>query len=151
MAINSLRDVSIPINDNSTHTKILPILLVEDYEAIILIATTIFQYLGYAYEVVNNGQEAVDIFNPGKYSLILMDMQMPFLNGYEATDLIRKCEAANASEAITIIGMTANSLRGDREKCLQAGMDDYLGKPFTFLQLEAILGKYLKVAEARAM
>ncbi len=130
--------------DRQANAEISPILLVEDYEANILVATMIFQNFGYHYEVARNGQEAVERFSPGKYSIVLMDVEMPVMDGYEATRHIREFEKAKASPSVAIIAMTAHAMKGDREKCIAAGMDDYIAKPFNPHQLQAILLKHLK-------
>lgn len=83
-----------------------------------------------------NGQEAVQKFSPGNYDAILMDCNMPVLDGFGATAAIRKTEAENkAAKPVRIIALTANALVGERERCLAAGMDDYISKPFTTQQL----------------
>ena len=128
-------------HENSTH---LPILLVEDYEPNILVATIMLQNFGYRYEVARNGQQAIDVFSPGKYSLILLDVEMPTMDGFETTRHIRGFEqAAKTTLHVPVIAMTAHALRGDREKCLSAGMDDYIPKPFNPHQLQAMLIKHL--------
>jgi CheY-like chemotaxis protein len=81
--------------------------------------------MGYIPEIAEDGQIAVEKFNAGDYNLILMDVQMPNVDGLEATRIIRK----KSIKQPVIIALTANALTGDREICLAAGMDDYLGKP----------------------
>jgi len=130
--------------DMQANAGTLPILLVEDYEPNVLVATIMFNNFGYRYEVARNGQEAVERFSPGKYSIILMDVEMPVMDGYETTRHIRGFEKAKDSSAIAIIAMTAHAMKGDREKCIAAGMDDYIAKPFNPHQLQAILTKHLK-------
>jgi len=106
------------------------ILLVEDYKANILVATALLEEFGYQYTVANNGQEALHFVKGGnRYDLILMDVQMPGIDGFEATHFIREWEKENGGHT-PIIGMTAHALAGDRERCLSAGMDDYIAKPF---------------------
>ena len=130
--------------ENGTHR---PILLVEDYEPNILVATIMLKNFGYHYEVARNGKEAMDMFLPEKYSLILLDVEMPFMDGYETTRHIRGFEKAKSSAARTpIVAMTAHALKGDREKCINAGMDDYIPKPFNPHQLQAILIKHITKA-----
>ena len=82
---------------------------------------------GYFVNIANDGKETVNMFErePYKYDIILMDIQMPELNGFDSTKLLRE----KGFEDIPIIAMTANALKGDREKCLEAGMNDYISKP----------------------
>jgi len=131
-----------------TNSEALPILLVEDYEANILVTTIILENFGYHYEVARNGQEAMERFSPGKYSIIMMDVEMPVMNGYEVTRHIRAFEKAETAIPVAIIAMTAHAMKGDREKCIAAGMDDYIAKPFSLDQLQAVLLKYLKKGAA---
>ncbi len=120
----------------------LPILLVEDYEPNVLVATSMFNNFGYRYEVARNGQEAAERFATGKYSIVLMDVEMPLMDGYATTRHIRGIEKSTASPPVAIIAMTAHAMKGDREKCMAAGMDDYIAKPFSPHQLQAVLNKY---------
>ncbi len=130
--------------DTTKNAAQLPILLVEDYEPNILVATVMLKNFGYRYEVARNGQEAIDKFSPAKYSLVLLDVQMPLMDGFEATRHIRGLEkAVKASVRVPIIAMTAHALKGDREKCMAAGMDDYIAKPFNPHQLQAVLIKHI--------
>jgi signal transduction histidine kinase/CheY-like chemotaxis protein len=131
--------------DMQANAKRLPILLVEDYEPNVLVATIMFNNFGYHYEVARNGQEAIERFSPDKYSIILMDVEMPVMDGFATTRHIRGFEKAKGSAAVPIIAMTAHAMKGDREKCLDVGMNDYIAKPFNPHQLQAILSKYLTV------
>jgi CheY-like chemotaxis protein len=130
--------------DKGANTRSLPILLVEDYEPNILVATNLLDNFGYRYEIAHNGQEALDSFAPDKYSVILMDVQMPFMDGLETAHRIRAIERETSAPRVAIIAMTAHALKGDRERCLHAGMDDYITKPFNPHQLQAALVKHLK-------
>ena len=98
--------------------------------------------LGLSSDIANDGLEAVEIMKLdwAKYDLILMDENMPNMNGMEATKIIREQEE---TKNIPIIAVTANAIKGDREKFLEAGMDDYLSKPIDAKALEATLRKYL--------
>ena len=96
---------------------------------------------GYHVTVVNNGREAVDAWRGGVFDCILMDIQMPEMDGYQAVDRIRHFEPEG--EHIPIIAMTAHALRGDRQKCLDAGMDDYVPKPIDGVSLLQMLKQYM--------
>ena len=135
--------------DKQANAQKRPILLVEDYEPNILVTTNFLDNFGYRYEVAHNGQEAVDKFAPGQYSMILLDVEMPFMDGYETTRHMRRREAAEQATRVPIIAMTAHALKGDREKCLMAGMDDYIPKPFNPHQLQALLIRHLIVADEK--
>ncbi len=97
------------------------------------VATRILQQLGYGPDLAANGKEALEALDRKPYNLVFMDVMMPEMDGLEATRMIRKLEASggsvNFNSHITIIAMTAQAMQGDREKCLEAGMDDYLAKP----------------------
>jgi signal transduction histidine kinase/ActR/RegA family two-component response regulator len=112
------------------------VLLVEDNAANALVATTFLDQFGYAYDVAPNAAAALACLEDGKkYSAILMDVQMPGMDGYEATQQIRIREEKMHGPRTPIIGMTANAMSGDRERCLGMGMDDYIAKPFDPLKL----------------
>jgi signal transduction histidine kinase/ActR/RegA family two-component response regulator len=128
--------------DTRANAAQLPILLVEDYDPNVLVAILMLRNFGYRYEVAQNGQQAIDKFSSGRYSIILMDIEMPVLDGYETAQRIRQAEKEKGSFHIPIIAMTAHALKGDRAKCLAMGMDDYISKPFNPHQLHAMLVKY---------
>ena len=123
----------------------LRFLLVEDNLINQKVANRLLDQLGYRADVANNGQEAVDAVTGHAYDVILMDVQMPILDGLEATRKIRELEAglgpARARKSL-IIALTANAVLGDREKCLNAGMDDYLSKPVRPDSLRAMIEKW---------
>jgi CheY-like chemotaxis protein len=102
--------------------------------------------LGCFTETVANGREAVEAVSRSGFDLILMDCQMPEMDGYEATEWIRETERGAGGEKarLPIVALTAHAMEGDRERCLAAGMDDYLAKPFSQYQLREVLGRWLK-------
>lgn len=130
-----------PKTNNNSDRKVL---LVEDYEPNVLVAGSFINDLGYSYEVAANGREAVEKFKNGNYFLIAMDVQMPGMNGFEATQAIREYERLNGCKRIPIIGITAHALAGDRERCLSAGMDAYLSKPFKLDELKETFNNFNK-------
>jgi signal transduction histidine kinase/CheY-like chemotaxis protein/HPt (histidine-containing phosphotransfer) domain-containing protein len=125
------------------------ILLAEDNPVNQIVGQTMIESLGCSVELVSNGLEAVEALSKNSYDLVFMDCQMPEMDGYKATRLIREREDAQRSEDngkishMPVIALTAHALTGDREKCLSAGMDDYVSKPFGKEQLRAVLRKWL--------
>ncbi|HEY9702187.1 MAG TPA: response regulator, partial [Allocoleopsis sp.] len=123
-----------------TLPKTSQILVVEDIIINQKIILKQLERLGYKADCVGNGQEALDILSNQQYNVILMDCQMPILDGYETTEILRKLEGENRH---IIIGLTAYAMEGDRGKCLAAGMDDYLTKPLNINDLSNMLKKWL--------
>ena len=119
------------------------ILLAEDYEGNIVVAEEMLKHMGFAVSVARNGEEALDLVETTPFDLVLMDVQMPHMDGYAATRAIRERQASGDLGALPVVGVTANALVGDRQKCLAAGMDDYISKPFNADQLERVIGKYI--------
>ena len=118
------------------------VLLVEDNAVNQKVATRMLEKSGYRCDLASNGQEAVDALSRVSYDVVLMDCQMPVMDGFEATREIRRREG-DGDRHTTIVAMTANAMKGDRELCLEAGMDDYLSKPVNRSALEEMLEKYL--------
>jgi CheY-like chemotaxis protein len=118
------------------------VLLVEDYAANILVAGSYLELFGYDFDVAENGVEAVQKAKNGCYIAILMDVQMQGMNGFEATRLIRAHERQMNKPRIPIVGMTAHALMGDRERCIEADMDEYLSKPYNPDKLESLLKSF---------
>ncbi len=120
------------------------ILLAEDNIINQKVAQGILKKIGYKADVVSNGLEAIRALELTNYDLVLMDWQMPELDGFEATLLIRSNESHVLNHAVPIVAMTANAMGGDREKCIAAGMNDYLTKPLKHLELREILSNWLQ-------
>jgi signal transduction histidine kinase/CheY-like chemotaxis protein len=117
------------------------VLVVEDNAANLKLTVRLVERLGYIADIAPNGAEAVRMIERGEYDAVLMDCQMPEMDGYEATKLIRKTESA--ARHVPIVAMTADALSGDRERCLAAGMDDYISKPVKLHVVAAVLGRWL--------
>ncbi len=120
----------------------LTVLVVEDNQLNQRITENQLKKMGYKVEMVYSGEEALKALESKNYALILMDCQMPGMDGYEATKLIREREMTSG-EHVPIIALTANAMVGDEEKCISVGMDDYLSKPVLFIKLEEKMNKWI--------
>ena len=118
-----------PATEASTPAESMRILLAEDGIANQKVAIGLLSKYGHQVSVASNGEEAVDRWRVGAFDVVLMDVQMPTVNGLEATRRIRELETELKRSRTPIIAMTAHAMKGDRERCLRAGMDDYLSKP----------------------
>ncbi len=119
------------------------VLLVEDNRINQMVAGRMLAKLGLGYDTANHGREALDMTQARDYDLILMDMQMPEMDGLEATHALRAREQETGARRVPIIAMTANALSEDREECLAAGMDDHLAKPVEMDKLAAVMQQWL--------
>ncbi|MCP4369289.1 MAG: response regulator, partial [Deltaproteobacteria bacterium] len=99
--------------------------------------------LGYHADIATNGKAALDYLEKMDYDLVLMDCQMPEMDGYEATQRIRDENSTVRNHKVPIIAMTANAMKGDREKCLEVGMDDYISKPIKIEKLADTIERYI--------
>ncbi|WP_026377215.1 PAS domain-containing hybrid sensor histidine kinase/response regulator [Aestuariibacter salexigens] len=122
------------------------ILLVEDNAINQEVAKAMLIDMGHSVTVVDNGRQAIEALsnNENHFDVVLMDCQMPVMDGYETSRFIRSTENTNINRDIPIIALTANALKGDKEKCVAAGMNDYLSKPIIATDLEQMLNTYLK-------
>ena len=152
--VGTLFTVSIPMEEGTStensevsydfdHPLNGHVLVAEDVAANQMFLEIILKGCGLSFDMANNGLEAVEKFEKNQYDLILMDENMPYLNGIGATKMIRNKEDERGIQAIPIIAITANALVGDREKFLESGMDEYVSKPIDPNQLKLILYKYL--------
>jgi len=121
----------------------ISILIAEDNLINQKVASRILERLGLSADIAQDGQHAIDMVQEKKYDLIFMDMEMPVLDGLEATRKIKLIEKS-LPKAPKIIAMTANALPGDRERCLEAGMDDFVSKPITVESIKTILKKWFR-------
>ena len=142
-----------PIKSPSSHSPTTPkvepslnvrILVAEDNHVNQVLAKGMLQKLGCDAIMASNGIEALEAIQQTNFDLVMMDCQMPELDGYETTRRIRELESTDGLTRTPIIALTANALKGDREKALDAGMDDYLSKPFSKDQLRAVLTNWIK-------
>ncbi|MEO5757866.1 MAG: PAS domain-containing protein, partial [Mesorhizobium sp.] len=124
----------------------LDILVAEDNEVNQMVFTQILGETGYGFEIVGNGRKALDAFGKLNPRMILMDVSMPEMSGLEATAAIRRLEEASGTH-VPIVGVTAHALKGDRERCLEAGMDDYLPKPISPRALLEKLERWIGAGE----
>lgn len=115
--------------DNEVNQKVLKYMLSRD---------------GHAFEIASDGIEALKKISEHRFDLILMDCQMPNLDGLEATQRIRSMEADAKTDRTPIVALTANAMVGDREKCLAAGMDDFLAKPFKVEEIRQKISIWIK-------
>ncbi len=130
-------------------TEILRVLLAEDNAVNQRLAVAVLDRQGHEVTVANNGREAVDKWEGGDFDLVLMDVQMPEMDGFEATAEIRRLEASRSGNRHTfIIAVTARARKSDRQKCLDAGMDDYMAKPIRIANLAEALSRRAKVKSA---
>jgi PAS domain S-box-containing protein len=124
------------------------ILLAEDNSVNQVVAQAMLMKLGYYADLVSNGLEALQALRQADYDLVLMDCGMPEMDGYEATQRIRDCRGGTRNPLIPIVALTADAMSGDRDKCLAAGMNDYVAKPVDVRKLGELLEKWLKPASA---
>jgi CheY-like chemotaxis protein len=151
-----LRDVSVPLVLDVTtlhaatrrsvmagdepHER-LKVLVAEDNSVNQLLMTRLLQKRGHHVTLAANGREAVEAIEKDRYDLVFMDMQMPEMDGLDATATIREREKGHGIH-LTVIALTAHAMKGDRERCLAVGMDDYLSKPIGVEDLDDVLRRY---------
>ncbi|MCX6564127.1 MAG: PAS domain S-box protein [Candidatus Aminicenantes bacterium] len=127
------------------------ILLAEDNPTNQQVAQSILEKLGFGADVVPNGRKAIQALETIRYDIVLMDVQMPEMDGFEATRAIRSGKTGVPNPGIPIIAMTAHAMKGDRELCLQAGMDDYITKPIAPQALAEALEKWMDKAQEQQL
>lgn len=146
------RSESDPESDGSPPSlRHLRTLLVEDNPVNLMVGQRLLSVLGVDCDTASNGEVALMRMSASRYDLVLMDCQMPVMDGYTATRLWRESELADGQgKRLPIVAMTANAMAGDRQKCLDAGMDDYLPKPVTRAELERCLHRWRQARPERA-
>ncbi|HEB28206.1 MAG TPA: response regulator [Porticoccus sp.] len=128
------------------------VLVVEDNQMNLELVCYMLEEMDYEYIVAEDGAVAVDKFKKDDVSLILMDCHMAGMDGFQATQEIRRIEGESfAGRRVPIIALTANAVMGDKNKCLEIGMDDYLSKPFKFHQLQELMTKWLAIEQPFAV
>ncbi len=136
-------------HDPQEHLRKLRILLAEDNAINQAVVVTMLKKMGHETTVACNGRDACAALEKASYDLVFMDVQMPEVDGLAATRKIREHEKETAAH-IPIIAMTAHAMKGDKERCLQAGMDDYLTKPVSSAQMEETMARVLGIAQRGA-
>ena len=141
---NDSADESPVINAAQPHR----VLLVEDNAVNLAVAQSMLDKINCHVMSAGNGREALELIAANEFDLVLMDCQMPEMDGLTATRLVREREAATTGLHLPIVALTANALQGDREKCLDAGMDEYLTQPFSTAQLRVAVEKWSRLAQS---
>jgi CheY-like chemotaxis protein len=124
------------------------VLLVEDNEMNQEVALELLENVGITVVIANNGQEALEVLKNGSFDLVLMDLQMPVMDGYQATRSIRR---QSKFKMLPVVAMTANAMSGDREKCLEIGMNDHISKPINVRDMYATLVKWMATLPCAAV
>jgi len=127
------------VDFGAERTADLEVLLVEDNPVNLQVGLGMLHSLGCTAYTALNGREALEILDRQRFDIVLMDCQMPEMDGLEATRRQRLREKQDNSNSVPIVALTANAVTGDRQRCLDAGMDDYLAKPFTRSELQHML------------
>lgn len=134
---------NLTVQSQTPAPKKFNILLVEDSLVNQKVAISMLQKLGQSPDVAPSGKEALEAMEKKVYDLVFIDCQMPEMDGYETTRIIRNNPELCKTPEVPIVAMTAHAMVGDREKCISSGMDDYISKPIRKADLETILTKYL--------
>ncbi|MEO5970313.1 MAG: ATP-binding protein, partial [Bdellovibrionia bacterium] len=140
---NSAKDQNPSSSAQEIEKPVGRVLVAEDNQINQHVVSRMLQKLGWKHHLVSNGKEVIHALNEFHFDLILMDCQMPEMDGYEATRVVRTSIETISNRDIPIIALTANAIQGDEEKCRECGMNDYLSKPIGKVALDAMLRKYL--------
>ncbi len=144
---DSIAGTHVLVVDDSESSRAARILIVDDSKVNRMVVSGMLQRLGYVLDTASGGQEALDCLRRERYDLVLMDVQMPEMDGLEATGIIRDKSSDIPVHDIPVIAITAHAMEGDREVCLQAGMNDYITKPINAEQLEETVKKWISCSE----
>jgi two-component system, sensor histidine kinase and response regulator len=141
----SIDELEPPLSNSKAEISKYRILVIDDHPINQKVVQTMLNIFGYEVEIASNGQEGVDAIKQNRFDLVLMDVQMPIMDGLEATRMIRSLnnESFGSKSQIPIIAITANAMVGDDRKCLDAGMNDYLAKPLQKHELLRVLAQWL--------
>jgi two-component system, sensor histidine kinase and response regulator len=140
----------LPPRHTESETRSLRLLVVEDTPVNQVLISRTLEKMGHTVTIANNGREALDLLKTQKFHLIFMDVQMPEMDGFTATRAIRAQEKGTGSH-VPIVAMTAHALKGDRERCLESGMDDYLAKPVSSREIAEAIQRLFPLAPAAAV
>jgi CheY-like chemotaxis protein len=135
-------EVQQPSKGEKSYSRQLQILLAEDNPVNQRLAVHMLEKMGHLVAVAQTGKEALDALRTGRFDLVLMDLQMPEMDGFAATREIRGAEQHGQGH-VPVIAMTAHAMKGDREECLAAGMDDYLAKPINSEELRQVIERVM--------
>ena len=144
--LSKAQSAAIPVPRAAEHSFNARVLLAEDHPVNQQVAMAMLNQLGCEVVMVENGSDAVEKLINERFDLVLMDCDMPVMDGFEATKKLRSIECEQGAARTIVVALTANALQGDRDRCLQSGMDEYLSKPFTKAQLEDVIEQFLTPA-----
>jgi signal transduction histidine kinase/HPt (histidine-containing phosphotransfer) domain-containing protein len=139
-----LDEASLAADDEAELPGALDVLLVEDGLVNQKVAAGLLQRRGHRVTIARNGQEALAAYRGHVFDLVLMDLHMPVMDGLEATAAIRRWESESGRKRTPIIALTADAMQGDRDRCLQAGMDDHLAKPFRLRDIDQVIRRHCR-------
>ncbi len=139
-----------PGTESGRSKQAFDILLVEDVKINMIVAMNMIRSLGHEVDVAENGIKALEALRKKRYDLVLMDCQMPEMDGYECTTILRTPEGGVLDPGVPVVALTAHAMAGDRDKCLEAGMDDYLTKPIDAEQLRAMISRWAGKSNKRS-
>ena len=143
LPVSQVEYAGVETTQDTTPLRGKRILLAEDNQVNREIALGMLEKIGCKVTAVENGQEAISALKAESFDLVLMDCQMPVMDGFEAAEHIARARRSAAIAPVPVVALTANALKGDKERCLDSGMDDYLSKPVRRAELEAMLVKWL--------